>query len=230
VTRRACVVVTAGALVVLATSCDVESRCGKGGPMGDYAFSQETLRDWVSYFDQLSVVRAVSERTAGRLDDSSGVVGRRVAVVVERTLWRRPHAPRAPRRFSFTDFPWSRDDEEGSLEPTVFCGETRMEVGSRYLAIVGHWRGEWFPAGTGRLVLEGERAVGGVDDGEPSRAHSALMGMTIAAAAEKVAATEPYRAAVANARLGPVARERAVIDDGHRVSRPPRGGAAARRR
>jgi hypothetical protein len=210
------VVLIAGALAVLATSCADGSNCGDRGPGGDYAFSQETLRDWVSYFDQLSVVRAVSERTAGRLDDASGVVGRRLEVELERTLWRRPKAPHARRRFSFTDFPWSRDDGAGSLQPIVFCGETRMVVGRRYLAIVGHWRGQWFPAGTGRLLLEGGRAVGGVDGGSPSAAHSALAGMPVAEAARAVAQAEPYRAAVANARIGPVARERAVMRDGHR--------------
>jgi hypothetical protein len=87
-------------------------------------------------------VRAVSERTAGRLSDPSGVVGRHLEVELERTLWRRPKAPHAPRRFSFTDFPWSRDDEDGSLQPTVFSGETRMVVGRRYVAIVGNWRGD----------------------------------------------------------------------------------------
>jgi hypothetical protein len=208
------VVVIAGALAVLAASCEPQSHCAGRGPSGDYAFSQETLRDWVSYFDELSIVRAVSERTAGRLNDASGVVGRRVEVELERTLWRRPQAPAAPRRFSFIDFPCSRDDEDGSLKPILFCGETRMVVGRRYLAIVGHWRGKWFPAGTGRLLLEGGRAVGGVDEGSPSQAHSALSGMAVEVAARAVAQTEPYRAAVANARLGPVARERAVMRDG----------------
>ena len=200
----------------LAACDDVGSRCGGGGPMGDYAFPNEKLRDWVSFFDRLSVVRAVEERASGPRHDSSGVVGRDVTVVLERTLWRRPHSPDAPRRFTFNDWGWSRDDDDGSLAPLRACGETRMEVGRRYLAIVGRHHGEWFPATSGRLRIDGDLAVGGVDDGAASEAHAALEGMSIAEAARKVAATEPYRAAVEHANLGAVARMEAALRDDFR--------------
>jgi hypothetical protein len=36
-------------------------RCG---PMGDYAFPGETLTEWVSYYDQLSLIRVVKDRHA----------------------------------------------------------------------------------------------------------------------------------------------------------------------
>jgi hypothetical protein len=208
-----CVVVVLAAVALAPSSTRPD--CGDAGPMGDYAFPQDSLRDWVSYFDQLSVVRAVGERRAGRLHDSSGVVGRYVSVDVERTLWRRPGGDRAPQRFETNDWGWGREDD-GSLRPLTPCGETRMVVGRRYLAIVGRHRGEWFPATTGRLRLDGSRAVGGVDGGRPSEAHDVLAGMTVREAARRVAGTEPYRAAVENADLGPVARWRAVDRDGYR--------------
>jgi hypothetical protein len=47
--------------------------------MGDYAFSEETLRDWISFFDELSTIKVVRERRTGPLTDpdGAGVVGRR---------------------------------------------------------------------------------------------------------------------------------------------------------
>jgi hypothetical protein len=210
------VVVLAAALAAIALApSSTSSRCGDAGPSGDYAFPQETLRDWVSYFEQLSVVRAVGERRAGSLHDSSGVVGRYVSVEVERTPWRRPGGNRAPDRFETNDWGWGREDD-GSLRPLTPCGETRMVVGRRYLAIVGRYRGEWFPATTGRLRLDGSRAVGGVDGGRPSEAHEALAGMTVPQAARRVAGTRAYRAAVERADRAPVARWRAVHRDGYR--------------
>jgi hypothetical protein len=44
----ALVALIAGALAVLAASCADGSDCGDRGPDGDYAFSQATLRDWLS--------------------------------------------------------------------------------------------------------------------------------------------------------------------------------------
>jgi hypothetical protein len=186
------------------------------GPSGDYAFPQETLRDWVSFFDQLSVVRAVGERRAGPLKDpdGAGLVGRYVKVEVERTLWRRAGAAKAPRRFEFVDFGWWQE-RDGSLRVPTPCGETRMAVGRRYLAIVGRHRGRWFPGLTGRLRLHGRRVVGGVDEGRPAEAHAALMGMRVRAAADVVAAAQAYRAAVEHADWGPVARFRAAAGDGY---------------
>jgi hypothetical protein len=186
------------------------------GPSGDYAYPQETLRDWVSFFDQLSVVRAVDERRAGPLKDpdGAGYVGRHVTVEVERTLWRRDGAAQAPRRFEFVDIGWWQE-RDGSLRVSKPCGETRMAVGRRYLAIVGRHRGRWFPGLTGRLRLRGPRVVGGVDEGHPAEAHAALTGMRVRAAADLVAAAQPYRAAVAHADWGPVARFRAAARDGY---------------
>jgi hypothetical protein len=185
------------------------------GPRGDYAFPQETLRDWVSFFDQLSVVRAVDERRAGPLrdPDGAGYVGRHVTVRVERTLWRRAGAERAPRRFELVDFGWWQE-RDGSLRPVAACGETRLAVGRRYLAIVGRHRTRWFPATTGRLRLRGSLVAGGVDEGRPSEAHDALTGMRVRAAAAIVSVAQPYRAAAAHPDWGPVARFRAAARDG----------------
>jgi hypothetical protein len=185
------------------------------GPMGDYAFSQETLRDWVSFFDALSTVKVVRERRTGPLTDpdGAGVVGRRVTVKVKRTRWRRPGAPEAPRRFSFIDWGWWQH-KDGSLEPLRQCGETRLEVGAKYLAIVGRHRKRWFAATTGRLIVRDGIAVGGVDVGRASAAHAALMGMPVPDAAAVVAATPPYRAAAAHPDWGPVARMQAAAADG----------------
>jgi hypothetical protein len=94
------------------------------------------------------------------------------------------------------------------------CGETRLDVGAKYLAIVGRHREEWFAATTGRLIVRDGIAAGGVDVGRPSEAHAALTGMPVPDAAAVVAATPQYRAAAANPDWGPVARMQAAASDG----------------
>lgn len=68
---------------------------GEGGASD--RFPSETLTDWVSYADQVSVSSVVSEELPESHDPNvnGGYFGRAVAVRIEQMLWRRPGAPSA---------------------------------------------------------------------------------------------------------------------------------------
>jgi hypothetical protein len=190
----------------------------------DRAWTTDTLRDLVSFSDQLSIVRGVGESIPPEPDGPEGWAGfitRRVEVEVGRTFWRRPGAPRAPRSFRFIDWGWWGDLDD--KRPARVCGGTRLEVGRRYLAPLVRWHGDWFPADTARLLLFDDLVVGGVDDGEPSFAHQELAGRTIRQAVRLVKRTIPYHAAVRHPKLNPPRRWSAVDRDGYRPARKRRG-------
>src|SRR5262245_52718789 len=64
----------------------------------DPAYPQDTLTDLVSYNDQVSVVKVVSERRIreGSEEESGGMEFRDVTVQVEDTIWHGPSNATAP--------------------------------------------------------------------------------------------------------------------------------------
>jgi hypothetical protein len=185
----------------------------------DYTLPGETLRDWVSYGDQLSVVSvldATGPQTPPDYRGSGGLIGRRVTVRVERTLWRRRGAPRAKRTVSFDTWGWMMEtdqDPNSPRRPMVSEGTTRMETGHRYLTMLVRFSDGWGPL-TDRAVMTLSKqgtVTSEVVSGEPSPAAAALRGKTIARAAELVAATTPDPVADRHADLPPEKRLRAVV-------------------
>lgn len=158
----------------------------------DYAMLGETLEHWVTYGNQLSVI-TVTDSTpphpAAR--NSGGLIGRQVTVRVERTLWRRDGAPRAPRTLRFGVWGWMQEndqDPDSRRIKLVSEGTTRMEAGRSYLAVLVRSRGEWFPL-TDRAVMTlspDGTVTSEVVSGEPSPGAAALRGKTIAEAARIV--------------------------------------------
>jgi hypothetical protein len=199
---------------------DSPAAVGDACSEGDSLWTTDTLRDWVSFADGLAVITPVAEREtpppAGP-EGYAGYIGRRVTVRVERRLWRRRGASAAPDTFRFVDYGWVGTIED--RRPARACGGARLELGRRYLAPLVRHRGEWFPFGDGRLVLDRDLVVGGVDVGEPSLAHHALAGRRIEGAAAIVAATRPYRAAVRYRHLNAARRWQQVDRDRYRVWR-----------
>jgi hypothetical protein len=193
-------------------------------PVGESSWTMDTLRDWVSFSDQLSVIRVVHEAippTPTGPEGWAGFIGRTVTVEVERTLWRRPGAPRAPARVRFGDWGWW--GEPGHKRPTRVCGVTRLEVGRTYLAPLARIRGRvWVPSDDSRLRLRGDLVVGGVDGGEPSFAHRELAGRRLARAAALVEGTSPYPAAARRPHLDPARRWNEVDSDRYRPGRRAR--------
>ena len=190
----------------------------------DASFTTDSLHDIRSFADAMAVVRGVSEAVPPTPDGPegwAGLIGRYVTVRVERVLWRRPNAPKPPRRFRFNDFGWT-----GTLEdrrPFVGCGATRMEVGRRYLAPVVRDHGDWYPFPGTRLRLRGDLVVGGVDAGEADHSHQALAGRSVRNAVRTVAETLPYRSTVLHPGGSPGWRWQRADADDYRLWGDPKG-------
>jgi hypothetical protein len=186
----------------------------------DYMLLGETLEHWASYGDQLSVI-AVTDSTGERPAErnSGGLIGRHVTVRVERTLWRREGAPKAPATLRISVWGWMQEDDQdpnSHRAKLVSAGAPRMEAGRRYLAVLVRARGEWFPL-TDQAVMTlsaDDTVTSEVISGDPSPAASAVRGKTIEQAARVVASTPPHPVAARNAELPPVKRMHAVLDAG----------------
>jgi hypothetical protein len=210
------------ATVVLAVASS--GGCGDDGPFvvgeGDYALPGETLQDWVSYGDQLSVLsvlHATQPEPWPAYRNSGGLAGREVTVRVERTLWRRPAAPRAPTgpfRFTVWGWMWENDqDAHSERRPIVEEGAPRMQPGRRYLALLVRLRGEWAPLRSTAVmtVAADDRITAEVDVGALTPGAAALRGETIAQAGALLAATPPDPLAARFAELPPRRRFEAVV-------------------
>ena len=192
-----------------------EPSCSGGGTS---AWTTAALADWVSFSDQVAVIAVLAEKRSPPPDGPegyAGLIGRRVTVLIEETLWRRRGAPRAPERFTFTDWGWSGTVDDP--RPIRVCDGARLEVGRHYLAPLTR-RGEWFAWTDGRLLLDGDRVVGGVDGGEPTFAHHELAGRSVEAATRVVKRAAPYRAAVRHRRLRTSRRWNEVDRDRYRLA------------
>jgi hypothetical protein len=210
-------VIAAVAVAMSGCAQDGGAHAGVGTVQPDYALPSESLRDWVSFGDQVSVVSVLRE-TPPRLPrdwkNSGGLIGRAVTVHVDRTLWRRPHAPRLHGAVRMRVLGWMMDsdqDADSPKRPLAAVNSPRLEVGRRYLMVLVRLRGEWSALNDEAVVtLAGDTVTADVVDGAPSAPAAALKGKTIAEAAEIVAGVTPYPEAAAHPRLPPVKRMQLV--------------------
>jgi len=188
------------------------------------SYTTDSLHDIRSFADAMAIVRGVRQTIPpppSGPEGWAGLIGRHVAVKVERVLWRRPNAPEPPRRFRFGDWGWwGTLDDRRPIRP---CGETRMVIGRRYLAPIVRHNGTWYPFFPTRLRLRGDLVVGGVDGDEPENSHQALQGRSVRGAVRLVAETKPYRAVVLHPGGSPARRWQAVDRDDYRIWRDPGG-------
>ncbi|YAL84608.1 hypothetical protein ACMYYO_07300 [Dermacoccaceae bacterium W4C1] len=123
-------------LVFSLTSCSDEPKSTYAVVSGGHSFPSETLTDWVSYADQISVVTVTSDRALpseggpGESGDAEQYQGRAATFVVESTVWKDRDSPER-RTFEVPVFGWVRKD--GARTPAVPDGGLRFEVGERFL-------------------------------------------------------------------------------------------------
>jgi hypothetical protein len=200
---------------------DVARAAGDAGCADpDTSYTTDSLYDVRSFSDAVAVVRAVKEEVPPEPEGpegGAGLIGRKVTFRVERVLWRRPHGPKPPKTARFSDLGWVGELDD--RRPLRMCGETRMELGRRYLAPIVRHHGTWYPFFDVRMRLRGDLVIGGVDAGEPTHAHHALMGQRVSTAVETIARTQPYRAVALNPRGSPARRWQRVDRDHYRVWR-----------
>jgi hypothetical protein len=174
----------------------------------------ETLRDWVSFADDLAVVSVAAERELPpppgadpRLDED--YIGREVTLQVERTLWHRPGGPSVGDDFDMVVWGWT--ERSGTRRPFAVLGGARMEVGRRYLLPVTKIEGEWTPLGSGTiLTLEGDTVTSDVPGNKPEPVAAAMKGRSLADARRAVNSAAPYPLAAKNAEVPAVERWKLV--------------------
>jgi hypothetical protein len=182
---------------------------------GSERFPSESLTDWVSYGDQVSIVSVVGERAlpAEAIEAGESYIPRAVTLRVEDTIWRREDAPRTGDAVQVITFGWSLQD--GERRPVTAWGGPRLELGSRYVApLVRAPRdgAEWTPLSLGAtLPLEGDVITTSGIFGLPSPVAKSMSGKTAAALADALARTAPDPSAAKHFDLPPDERWRAVL-------------------
>lgn len=186
-----------------------------------YRLPSNTLQDIATYADQLSVINVVSDRRVP-VDTPPGgnpdaEYSRRVArVEIERTLWRREGAPQAPETFELAA--WG-PPPDGRVWIT---GDTRLEVGSKYLAPLTLFHIEHKTLNDGKAWSPIARCVTFKLDGDviaeppfltytqPQPIAGQLVGMHVEEFATHIANTPPNPIAVPYMHLEPDDRVAAV--------------------
>jgi len=159
----------------------------------DAAFPSATLTDWVTHGDQLSVIRITGETPPTLPKDwknSGGLIGRKVTVEIERTVWHRAHAPRRAVPFRMQAWGWMMESDQHAdspIHPIIVRNAPRLKVGERYLAVLMRLDYGWTPLNDDAVMtLDGDTVTGHVDAGAPTAPVAALRGKTVAEAAAVV--------------------------------------------
>jgi hypothetical protein len=170
--------------------------CGREEPYGispDSAFPSATMADWVTHGDQLSVIRIVDETPPTlpkEWKNSGGLIGRKVAVRIERTVWHRTKAPRRSGSFRMQAWGWMMESDQRAdspIHPIIVRNAPRLKVGGRYLAVLIRLDDRWTPLNDDAVMtLDGDTVTSEVDAGEPSAPAASLRGKTVAEAAAVV--------------------------------------------
>jgi len=191
-------------------------RCHAGNV--DYALPTQTLTDWVTFADQLSVVEVIAEHRGEQErpapgSDQAPWAGRRVDLTVLDTPWRRAGAPTAPDTLTVPVDPWVL--RRGHLEQFRVSDGPWVGVGHRYLmGLVRFDGGEWGPFPRSTMPLD---PAGVVVPTCPNHATlTTFTGKTAADAGAVLANTPADPAAAGLAALPPVERGQRVA-----ARRPP---------
>lgn len=165
----------------------------------------ETPEDLVTYGDAVVVTRVVSDEdirpseAEDDLPEDDQVVGRRLQVEVEETVWQRGGADDPPRSFEYEGLGWVGSGDERI--PMVSESGVREEVGDRYLMVIVLYPEGWAPlaSSTTRPVKQGQVVWNDEGAQEPTQDETALStlfdGRSPREIGRSLAATEPDPAA-----------------------------------
>lgn len=215
------VVITA----VAVAGCGASSPDGTSAPAPDrattpaviaeaaYAYPSDTLQDWVSYNNEIAVVRVTSAEEVP-VDDSvkqrgEWTTNRRAVLQIERVLWRAPGQPQAPKEVAVVTSGFVH--KNGGQVPLVMHGEARLEAGERYVVPLALQDGEWLIPGTSAALLVDGRVQPA--RGQDNAAVSELAGLTPAQVQEKLGRTQPDAAAARRGNLQPYERWQEVANE-----------------
>lgn len=174
---------------VAACSNEAENAVMAGAAGGSSMTEFGSLVDWVSYVDQVSVVRVVDENEIdpdAPRDERS--VGREVTVEVERTVWAKEAAES---EVSFVTDGWQ--SKGGELRPFATADGPRLEVGGRYLIALADFgdKGapEWGAYSADSIFLVEDGSIRAGDRSSPTA--EALDGTDLDALETALASTAP---------------------------------------
>ncbi|HJQ41619.1 MAG TPA: hypothetical protein VJ831_00915 [Jatrophihabitantaceae bacterium] len=186
-----------------------------GGLSGEQSFPDDSLTDWVSLADQISVVRVVSDAPIPPPvppATSGGYQGRRANFVVERTLW---HAAGVTPKteFSMVVAGWFTSGD-GDRQEACVEDDARIEVGDRYVFPLTHYEdGTLTSLASGSLLpLNKVRGLGRF----PDKASGQLKGLTFDEMAARLADTPMDPIAKKYEDLTPYDRGRKMIEERYR--------------
>lgn len=185
------------------------------GADGEAIFPSESLTDWVSYAQQMSVVTVVDEARieppARVYEHDEGYVGRMVTIRIDKTVWHADGVDPFPAgtELSYTGFGWHYKD--GEYIPFA----QQLDMGERYLMPIvrggSHYpdvKGYPLTADT-RLPLQGDRVDPDLETNNP--AVKLTIGKTVGEVGEMLEQTSPDPLALKYSYLDPVERVRAVF-------------------
>lgn len=181
-------------------------RCHAGN--ADYRLPTDTLTDWVSYSDQLSVVEVTAEHRGEPSrpepgSDEAPWIGRRVDLRVLETPWRRPGAPTAPDTVTVQVDPWRL--RKGRLQRFQISQGPWIEIGQRYLMGLARLdEGDWAPFPRSTMPLSPDGVVTATCENHATLAR--FTGLTPADAGSILTKTPVDPVASANPTLPPIER------------------------
>ncbi|MEU5767416.1 hypothetical protein ABZ782_15975 [Streptomyces asoensis] len=168
--------VVAGALALVPLTDDRPAADGGGdgggslaaGPAEKEAVPSFTATDWVSYGDQVAVVRVTAEHELREPDEGADTDGagtgedylaRTVDLQVKERVWARSGAPALPSSVSFTADGWQVKD--GARKELGSPDSSRLEVGHEYVVTLARFSGGvWSPLGSGGVLPYDHGRVG----------------------------------------------------------------------
>ncbi|MEU5280587.1 hypothetical protein AB0G87_29730 [Streptomyces asoensis] len=168
--------VVAGALALVPLTDDGPAADGGGdgggslaaGPAEKEAVPSFTATDWVSYGDQVAVVRVTAEHELREPDEGADTDGagtgedylaRTVDLQVKERVWARSGAPALPSSVSFTADGWQVKD--GARKELGSPDSSRLEVGHEYVVTLARFSGGvWSPLGSGGVLPYDHGRVG----------------------------------------------------------------------
>lgn len=201
------VVAATGGAVYGLSGEDRPAQTGPGGQAGGAAsasdrFPAATLADWVTYADQLAVVSVTDEAPippGPEFAADGDYVLRNVTLRVDRVLWQREGAAKAPDTVSVRTWGWF--ERNGRRTPDSAEDAPRLEVGERYLTPLVHASDGWTPlADSSILTLSGDQITAKVRKvqitakvrkGEPRDLARSLAGKSLQETDKAVASTAP---------------------------------------
>jgi hypothetical protein len=183
----------------------------------DYAFPDSSLRDWVSYADQVSEIEILSE-TRGTLHGDAakageGLITRFVDVRIVATIWwnSEVRAEAQTNDLYLGTIGWH--EREGKLHELVPGDAARLELGGKYVAAL-----QQHPAGWSFLTSRCVLAAGGDEIAEKDVAEHGegevaemLSGMSHEEMRSLLNSIRPYEEAAANWDRTPEERLAAVL-------------------